>query len=64
MKKYLSELVENVKNGNAKKFIVVVLGVLGQVVALGLLPEPWQSRAVWLLAAAMALGVYHAKNAD
>lgn len=45
-----------------RKFAVASAGVLGEVVALGVLPEPLSKYATTALAVLTALGVYAARN--
>lgn len=46
-----------------RKGLVAAAGMLGQLVAAGLIPEPWDKWAVVVLAALTAAGVYAVPNA-
>lgn len=46
----------------ARKFLVAVTGALSQVLAVGILPSPWDHRAQVVLAVLTALAVYLTPN--
>jgi hypothetical protein len=47
----------------ARKYLVALMGVAAQLVAAGLIPDPWAGRVQLVLALATAVGVYAAPNA-
>lgn len=47
---------------NAKKVLVYAVGILAQVLALGLLPEQYAKYGYAVLAVAAGIGIYQASN--
>lgn len=47
---------------NAKKIVVYALGILAQVVSLGVLPAPLSTYASLVLVVATGIGIYRASN--
>lgn len=48
----------------ARKYLVALMGVAAQLVAMGLVPSPWDARVQILLALLTAAGVYATPNAS
>lgn len=57
-------MLENLTLKDVRKFLVALAAFLGNLVALNVLPDPWQGYAVAALSGLGALGVYATRNGE
>lgn len=60
---FLARWTSPVQWARARKYLVALMGVAAQLLAAGVIPDPWASRVQLVLALATALGVYGVANA-